>query len=150
MLIAQNKKALFNYEILDRLEAGISLTGSEVKSIRAGRISLKESHAEIRDGEVFLVNCHISPYEEASIFNHDPLRDRKLLFHRQEIKRWGGKVVEKGLTIVPVKVLINNKGKIKIEMALARGKRVHQKREAIRERDRNREMQRELKHLKRG
>jgi SsrA-binding protein len=144
-LIAKNKKATFNYEILETYEAGIALVGSEVKSIRQGRISLKESYAEIKRGEVFLVNCHISPYEASNRFNHDPLRERKLLLHRREIKRLTGKTQERGLTLVPTKVLISDQGKVKIEIALAKGKRAYQKREAIRERDRDREMQAELK-----
>lgn len=147
-LVAKNKKAYFNYEILETFEAGISLLGSEVKSIREGRISLKESYAEVKDGEVFLVHCHISPYEAANRFNHDPLRDRKLLLHRREIKRLTGKIREKGLTLVPTKILINDKGKVKVEVALARGKRAYQKREAIRERDREREMRAELKRMR--
>lgn len=144
-IIPKNKKAYFNYEILESLEAGISLMGSEVKSIREGRISLKESHAEIKGGEVFLINCHISPYTAANIFNHEPRRERKLLLHRQEIKRLTGKIKEKGLTLIPTKILINDKGKVKVEVSLARGKRAYEKREAIRERDREREMQAELK-----
>ncbi|MGB3862120.1 MAG: SsrA-binding protein SmpB [Candidatus Aminicenantaceae bacterium] len=144
-LIAKNKKAFFNYEILETFETGISLVGSEVKSIREGRISLKESYAEIKEGEVFLVNCHVSPYEASNRFNHEPLRERKLLLHRREIKRLTGKIKERGLTLVPTKVQINDKGKVKVELALAKGKRVYQKRETIRERDRDREMQTELK-----
>ncbi len=144
-IIAKNKKAFFNYEILGSYEAGISLLGSEVKSIREGRISLKESYAEIKGREVFLVNCHISPYESANRFNHEPTRERKLLLHRQEIKRLTGKIKEKGLTLIPTKVMINDKGKVKVEVSLARGKRVYQKREAIKERDRDREMRAELK-----
>ncbi len=144
-IIAKNKKAFFNYEILGSYEAGISLLGSEVKSIREGRISLKESYAEIKGREVFLVNCHISPYEAANRFNHEPTRERKLLLHRQEIKRLTGKIKEKGLTLIPTKVMINDKGKVKVEVSLARGKRVYQKREAIKERDREREMRAELK-----
>jgi SsrA-binding protein len=144
-LIAKNKKAYFNYEILETYEAGIALVGSEVKSIREGRISLKESYAEIKEGEVYLVNCHISPYEASNRFNHDPLRERKLLLHRREIKRLTGKTQERGLTLVPTKVLISDKGKVKVEIALAKGKRAYQKRETIRERDRDREMRAELK-----
>lgn len=147
-VIATNKKAYFNYEILESLEAGISLFGSEVKSIREGRISLKESYAEIKGGEVFLVNCHISPYEASNRFNHEPRRTRKLLLHRREIKRLTGKIKEKGLTLIPTKVMINKKGKIKVEISLAKGKKEYQKREAIRERDREREMQAELKRWK--
>jgi len=144
-IIAKNKKAYYNYEILESYEAGVSLLGSEVKSIREGRISLKESYAEIKAGEVFLLNCHISPYEAANRFNHDPLREKKLLLHRREIKRLTGKIKEKGLTLIPTKVLINDKGKVKMEISLAKGKRVYQKREAIRERDRERELKAELK-----
>lgn len=144
-IIAKNKKAFFNYEILENYEAGVSLKGSEVKSIKEGRISLKESYAEIKDGEAFLVNCHISPYEAANIFNHDPLREKKLLLHKQEIKRLTGKVREKGLTLIPTKILINDRGIVKVEISLAKGKRAYQKREVIRERDRDREMRAELK-----
>jgi len=144
-VIAKNKKAFFNYEILESHEAGISLLGSEVKSIREGKISLKESYAEIKAGEIFLLNCHISPYEAANRFNHDPTRERKLLLHRKEIKRLTGKIKEKGFTLVPTKVLINDKGKVKVEISLAKGKRAYQKREIIRERDRDREMRAELK-----
>lgn len=144
-LVAKNKKAFYTYEILESYEAGISLLGSEVKSIREGRISLKESYAEIKKGEAFLINCHISPYEAASRFNHEPRRERKLLLHRREIKRLLGKIREKGLTLIPTKVFFNDKGKVKIEVALAKGKKAFEKREAIRERDREREMRAELK-----
>ncbi len=147
--VAVNKKAYFNYEIIESLEAGIALQGSEVKSIKEGRISLKESYAEIRDGGVFLVQCHISPYEAANRFNHDPLRPRRLLLHRQEIKRLTGKIKEKGFTLVPTKVMLNEKGRIKVEISLAKGKRVYEKKEAIKERDRDREMRRELKRARR-
>ena len=148
-IIAKNKKAYYNYEILESFEAGISLVGSEVKSIREGRISLKESYAEIKAGEVFLISCHISPYEAANIFNHDPTRDRKLLLHRREIKRLTGKVIEKGFTLIPTKVLINDRGKIKVEISLAKGKRAYQKKEVIKERERERELRAELKRARR-
>lgn len=144
-IIAKNKKAFFNYELLEKFEAGISLLGSEVKSIREGRISLKESYAEVKDGEVFLLHCHISPYEAANRFNHDPRRERKLLLHSREIKRLAGKIKEKGLTLVPTKVLINAKGKVKVEISLAKGKRTYQKKEVIKERDIQREVRAELK-----
>ncbi len=147
-VIAKNKKAFFNYEHIEILEAGIALLGSEVKSIRGGHISLKESYAEIRGGEVFLLNCHISPFNPANIFNHEPLREKKLLLHRREIKRLIGKIKEKGYTLVPLKVLINDRGKVKMEIALAKGKRVYQKRETIRQRDLDREMNAELKRYK--
>jgi len=148
-IIATNKKATYNYEILERMEAGISLLGTEVKSVRDGKISLKESYAEIKEGEAFLINCHISPYEPASRFNHDPRRERKLLLHRREIKRLIGKIKEKGLTLVPTKVFFNDKGKVKVEVSLAKGKRAYEKREAIRERDRKRELRAELKKVRR-
>lgn len=144
-IIAKNKKAFFNYELLETFEAGISLLGSEVKSIREGRISLKESYAEVKDGEVFLLHCHISPYEAANRFNHEPRRERKLLLHSREIKRLAGKIKEKGLTLVPTKVLINAKGKVKVEISLAKGKRTYQKKEVIKERDLQREVRAELK-----
>ena len=144
-IIAKNKKAFFNYELLEKFEAGISLMGSEVKSIREGRISLKESYAEVKDGEIFLLHCHISPYEAANRFNHDPRRERKLLLHSREIKRLAGKIKEKGLTLVPTKVLINAKGKVKVEISLAKGKRIYQKKEVIKERDIQREVRAELK-----
>ena len=143
--IATNKQAYFNYEIIESIEAGISLEGSEVKSIKEGKISLKESFAEIKGGEVFLLNSHVSPYEAANRFNHEPRRPRKLLLHRQEIKRLTGKIKEKGLTLVPTKVLLNDKGKVKVEISLAKGKKAYQKREVIKERDREREMRAELK-----
>ena len=147
--VASNKSAFFNYEIIETLEAGIALLGSEVKSVRDGRISLKESYAEIRNGEVFHVHANISPYEPANRFNHEPLRDRKLLLHRREIKRLIGKIKEKGLTFVPTKVILNEKGRIKLEVSLAKGKRAYEKKEVIKERERNRELRAELKRARR-
>jgi SsrA-binding protein len=147
--VAVNKTVSHDYLILETFEAGLALVGSEVKSVRAGRVSLKESYAEVRNGEVFLVKCHISPYEAANIFNHDPLRERKLLLHRREIKRLAGKTQERGLTMVPTKVLINDKGKIKLELALVRGKREHEKRETIKKRDADREIRAALKNRSR-
>jgi SsrA-binding protein len=147
--VAVNKTVSHDYLILETFEAGLALVGSEVKSVRAGRVSLKESYAEVRNGEVFLVKCHISPYEAANIFNHDPLRERKLLLHRREIKRLAGKTQERGLTMVPTKVLINDKGKIKLELALVRGKREHEKRETLKKRDADREIRAALKNRSR-
>jgi len=147
--IAVNKAAHFHYDILETFEAGIVLVGSEVKSVKEGRISLKESFAEIRNGEVFLVGAHISPYEPANRFNHDPLRPKKLLLHHREIKRLTGKIQEKGLTLVPLKVVTNEKGRIKLELGLAKGKKAYQKKETIKERDLNRELRAELKRAKR-
>lgn len=143
--VAVNKHVSHDYEILEKFEAGMALQGSEVKSIRDGRISLKESYAEVKNGEVFLVKCHVSPYEAANIFNHDPLRNRKLLLHHREIKRLAGKIQERGLTLVPTRVLINDRGKIKLELALVRGKREYEKREAIKKRDTDREIRAEIK-----
>jgi SsrA-binding protein len=142
---AVNKSARHDYEILETVEAGIALLGSEVKSIREGRISLKESYAEDRSGGIFLVQCHISPYEAANIFNHEPERERRLLLHKREIKRLAGKIKEKGLTLVPTRVFANDKGRIKVELALARGKREYEKREAVKKRDTDREMRAALK-----
>jgi len=144
-IVASNKKAYFNYEVIESLEAGIALRGSEVKSIREGRVSLKDSYAEIKNGEVFLLHMNISPYEQANIFNHDPLREKKLLLHRQEIKRLIGKIREKGYTLIPTKVILNNKGKVKVEISLAKGKRTYEKKRAIKERDIEREVRAELK-----
>jgi SsrA-binding protein len=147
--VAVNKSAFFNYEIVETFEAGLELVGSEVKSIKEGRISLKESFAEIRGEQAFLVNCHVSPYEPANRFNHDPLRPKRLLLHRREINRLIGKIKEKGLTFVPTKVIINEKGLVKIEVALAKGKRAYEKKETIKERERDRELRAVLKHARR-
>ncbi len=143
--VSLNRTASFNYDLLETFEAGIALQGSEVKSIRDGRISLKESYAEVKNGEVFLISAHISPYDAANRFNHDPKRDRKLLLHRREIKRLTGKIKEKGLTLVPTKVLLNDQGRVKVEIALAKGKKTYQKREAIKAREVEREVRAELK-----
>jgi len=144
-VVTTNKTAYHNYEILENFEAGISLVGSEVKAIREGRISLKESYAEVRDGGIVLVKCHISPYEAANIFNHDPLRVRRLLLHKREIRRLTGKIRERGLTLIPTKVIFNDRGKVKIELGLARGKKEYEKREAIKKRDTDREIRAEIK-----
>jgi SsrA-binding protein len=147
--VATNKTAFHNYEIIESLEAGISLQGSEVKSIREGHVSLKESYAEIKNGEIFLVKCHISPYEAANRFNHDPMRERKLLLHRQEIKRLTGKIKERGFTLIPTKVLLNDRGKVKVEISLGRGKKAYEKRAVIKKRDLDREIRAELKRSSR-
>jgi len=142
-LLAQNKKASHEYEILETIEAGISLLGSEVKSCRMGRVNLKDSYARIKNGEIYLVDAHISPYPYSNRFNHDPLRERKLLLHKREIKRLYGKIREKGLSFVPLKMYLNEKGKIKLEMALVKGKKLYDRREEIRKRDLEREMKRD-------
>ena len=148
-IVATNKTAYHNYEIMESFEAGIALVGSEVKAIREGRISLKESYAEVKGGDVVLVKCHISPYEAANIFNHEPLRERRLLLHKREIRRLSGKIKERGLTLVPTKVLFNDRGKVKIEIALVRGKREYEKRAAIKKRDTDREIRSEIKNRSR-
>jgi SsrA-binding protein len=146
--IAQNKKAFHDYEILDKFEAGISLVGSEVKSIRAGRVSLKDSFVEVHDGEAFLLRCHVSPYEQAGVFNHEPERKRKLLLHSREIHRLDQKVKERGFSIVPLHLFFNDKGRIKVEIALVRGKREYEKKQKLKERDMKREMDRDVQRFR--
>lgn len=141
--IIVNRQARYNYEIVETLEAGISLMGTEVKSIREGKANIKESYADIRDGEVFLVGAHISPYTQGNINNHDPLRERKLLLHAREIRRLSGKVAEKGLTLVPLRLYLKGR-RIKLELGLGRGKKLHDKRETIKKRDQEREIAREM------
>lgn len=146
--IAQNKKAFHDYEILDRFEAGIALVGSEVKSLRAGRVSLKDAYVEVQSGELFLVRCHISPYEQAGPFGHEPERRRKLLLHGREIHRLDQKVRERGFSIVPLQLYFNDKGRIKVEIALARGKREYEKKQKLKERDIRREMDRDVQRFR--
>jgi SsrA-binding protein len=143
-VIAFNRKARRDYEIIESFEAGLVLTGTEVKSLREGRINLKDSYARVQSGEVFLISAHISPYSHGNLQNHDPLRDRKLLLHKSEIKWLTGKTEQRGLTLVPLKVYFL-RGKAKVQLGLARGKRGPDKRETIRRRDAEREMSRELK-----
>lgn len=142
--IVRNKKARFEYEILDTFEAGIVLKGTEVKSIRQKKVSIQEAYAKIKNGEVFIVGLNISVYEMGNRFNHDPLRERKLLLHRQEIKRLTGKLHERGYTLIPLRLYLKN-GKVKIELALARGKTTYDKKRTIQERDLKRDMQRDIK-----
>jgi SsrA-binding protein len=140
-IIAQNRKARHDYEILETYEAGIALRGTEVKSLRDGRANLKDAYAAVREGEIWLYGVHISPYSHGNINNHDPERDRKLLMHRREIRRLVGKTKETGLTVVPLQLYFNH-GKVKVELALAKGKKQYDKREAIAKRDAEREMKR--------
>jgi SsrA-binding protein len=140
-----NKKARYNFELLETLETGIVLTGSEVKSLRAGRASLDEAYAFIRDGELYLLDCHISPYANAGYAQHDPVRPRKLLVHRRELKRLHTKVTQKGLTLVPVGMHFSERGMVKVDVALARGKTHADKRDTIRQRDQQRELDREFR-----
>ncbi len=145
--IARNKKARFDYEIIETFEAGIVLKGSEVKSIRLKKVSIQESYARVKDGEIYLTGMNIAIYEMANRFNHEPVHDRKLLLHRHEIKRLIGKVQEKGFTLVPLKLYFKN-GKVKVELGLARGKAKYDKRDSIKKRDVDREIQREWKNYR--
>jgi SsrA-binding protein len=141
--VATNRQAAFRYNLLDRLECGIELRGSEVKSLREGGVQLKDAYAEVRDGEVWLRNMHVAPYKPAAAENHEPERPRKLLLHRREIERLIGQSAEKGLTIVPTRVYFSG-ARAKVEIAVARGKDVHDKRRSIKERDQRREIDRAL------
>ncbi len=147
-VIANNKKARHDYHISNEIEAGIVLVGTEVKSVRQGSINLKDSYADIKNGEVFLKQMHITPYKYAYYGNHDPLRSRKLLLHRREINKLIGKVKERGFTIVPLKVYFKN-GKIKVQIGLAKGKKIYDKRDSIRNRDMQRELDRQRKNYSR-
>ena len=142
--IATNRKAYHDYEVVDTLEAGIVLTGTEIKSIREGRVNLRDGFAIIRGGEVWLLNVHIAPYAGGNRQNHEPRRERKLLLHRREINRLAGRVQEKGWTLVPLRLYLKD-NKAKIELGLVRGKRQYDKRESIAQRDFEREIQREIK-----
>jgi SsrA-binding protein len=144
-LVATNKKAFHDYFIMEKFEAGVSLLGTEVKSIREGRINLKDSYASIRGGEAFLFNCHISPYTHGNRQNHEPTRTRKLLLQRKEIRKLIGKTQEKGLTLVPIRVYLK-RGLIKIELGLARGKKLYDKRETERRKESDREARAAMKH----
>ena len=137
-LFATNKKALHDYFILEKLEAGLVLLGTEVKSIRESRVNLKESYAAVKGGEAYLLNCHISPYSHGNRENHDPVRPRKLLLHQKEIRKLIGKTQERGLTLVPLRVYLR-RGKIKVELGVARGKKLHDKRETERKKEMDRE-----------
>jgi SsrA-binding protein len=148
-LIAQNKKARHDYHIDDEMEAGMVLLGSELKSIRAGQVNLRDGYAVIRDNEMWLLNVHISPYQQASYQNHEPRRERKLLMHRREINRLIGKLQEKGLTLVPLRMYFKG-GRVKIELGLARGKKLYDKRETLRERDDQRHIDRALGRRQKG
>lgn len=149
-VVATNRKAFHDYHVEEKLEAGIVLRGTEVKSLRAGLVNLKESYASVDHGEVMLHNCHISPYSHGNIMNHDPVRPRKLLLHRKEINKLLGHTQQKGLTIVPLRIYFSPRGQAKVEIALARGKKQYDRREAIKEREAGREMERAMKGARRG
>lgn len=145
--IAENKKARYNYHLEDKYEAGIVLLGSEVKSLRNGSANLKDAYANIKNGEVFVFQMHIGQYPFATHQNHEPLRPRKLLLHKKEIKKLYGKVNEKGFSLIPLKLYFKN-GNVKLTIALARGKKIYDKRESIKQREIKREMDREKKERK--
>ena len=146
-IIAKNRKARFNFEIIEAFEAGIELKGTEVKSIRQAKINISEGYASIDNGEVILKQVHISPYEQGNIFNVDPVRPRKLLLHKKEISRLIGETTQTGYTLVPLSVYLK-RGLVKVELGLARGKKLHDKRETLAKKDADRRMQRELKNYK--
>ena len=142
--LAENRKARHDYFIEEAMEAGIELVGTEVKSIRAGKANLKDSYADIRDGEIYVYNLHISPYEKGNIFNRDPLRPRRLLLHKKEILRLEGFTAQKGFTLVPLSLYLKN-GRIKVNLAVARGKKDYDKRDSMLEKDAKRDIERQMK-----
>lgn len=148
--VAVNRKARHDYTITDTFEAGLVLTGTEIKSIRAGKVNLAQAYARVDRGEAWLIGAHIAPYEAGNRYNHEPNRDRKLLLHRSEIDVLIGRVAAKGLTVVPLRLYISDKGRAKLELGLARGKQLHDRRRDIAERDSRREMERELADVQRG
>ena len=147
-VIATNRKALHHYEVLEKAEAGLALRGTEVKSIREGGLSFRDSFVELRGGELWLVGCRIAPYSHGNIENHAEGRDRKLLLHRREIDKLGGRAAAKGLTLVPLKAYFKS-GRVKLQIGLARGRRAHDKREAIRRSDTERDTRRALAEARR-
>ena len=147
--IATNRRARHEYSILETYEAGLALRGTEVKSLRAGLVNFKDSYATVRNGEVWLLGCHINPYSHGTDANHDPERDRKLLLHAKEISRLSGKVAERGLTLIPLKLYFKS-GRAKVELGLGRGKKLHDKRSTLREREVKREMDRAARDVRRG
>lgn len=147
-VVASNRKAYHDYHIDQKYEAGVVLVGTEIKSVRAGQINLRDSYVQIRNGEAWLMNTHIAPYDHAARENHEPRRSRKLLLHKREIARLAGKTQEKGFTIIPLRIYLKG-NKAKVEIALAKGKRQYDKREAIAKRDSERHMQREWRESRR-
>jgi SsrA-binding protein len=143
-VLATNRKAFFQYHVLERAEAGIALSGTEVKSIREGGLSFTDSYVDFRGGELFLVGCRIAPYSHGNQMNHAPERDRKLLLHKREILKLGGKVTAKGLTLIPLRAYLRH-GRVKLEIGLGRGKQAHDKREAIKRRDIDRDTRQALR-----
>jgi SsrA-binding protein len=144
-LVTQNKKAFHDYFIEETLEAGIVLTGTEVKSLREGKANLKDSYVIVKGSELFLLNCHISPYSHGNIMNHDPLRTRKLLIHKKEIIRLQGKAAQKGYSLIPTKIYFKD-SRAKVEIGLAKGKKQYEKRETIKKKEADREIERAMKN----
>jgi SsrA-binding protein len=147
--IVQNRRARHDYHILDTYEAGIALQGTEVKSLRAGQATLQESYADVTNGEVYLVGAHIAPYEQGTVWNHDPRRRRKLLLHKREIERLRAEVEQQGLTLVPLRIYFKQ-GRAKVELGLAKGKKTHDRREDIKKREAQREIDRAFKGKRKG
>ena len=147
-VVATNRKAFHDYFIEERYEAGMMLHGTEVKSLREGRVNLQDSYASVRGSEVFLHQCHISPYSHGNIMNHDPTRVRKLLLHKAEIHKLLGKTQQKGLTLVPLRIYFTKRGYAKVELGLAKGKKLYDRRETIKSREAGREVQRAIKERK--
>ena len=144
-VVATNRKAYHDYFIEEKFEAGIVLKGTEVKSLRDRRVNLQDSYASVKEGEVFLHHCHISPYSHGNIMNHDPIRTRKLLLHRKEINKLLGKTQQKGLTLIPLRIYFSERGQAKVELGLAKGKKHHDRRESIKAREAGREVERAIK-----
>ncbi|MBE6593870.1 MAG: SsrA-binding protein SmpB [Ruminococcaceae bacterium] len=148
-IVAQNKKAYHDYFVDEKYEAGIALFGTEVKSIRQGAVNLKDCYCSLKGGELFVVGMHISPYEKGNIFNREPLRDRKLLMHKREIMKLGGLVAQKGYTLIPLSLYFSGKN-VKVELGLCRGKKLYDKRDALAEKQADREMDRRMKDARRS
>lgn len=144
--VAENRKAKFRYEILDSIECGMVLAGSEVKSMREGKLSLDEAHIRVTNGELWLVGADLAPYKNAGLWNHDPRRPRKLLVHQREFGKFSGRAHERGLTLIPLRVYFNNRGIAKCVMGLVKGKKIHDKRETMKKRDTERGLQRAMRH----
>ncbi len=148
--VVTNRKAYHDYFIEEKFEAGIMLQGTEVKSLRDGRVNLQDSYASVKEGQIFLHHCHISPYSHGNLSNHEPLRTRKLLLHRKEINKLLVKTQQQGLTIIPLRIYFSKRGLAKVEIGLAKGKKQHDRRESIKTREASREVERAMKSGKRG
>jgi SsrA-binding protein len=147
-VVATNRKAYHDYFIEEKFEAGMVLKGTEVKSLRDRRVNLQDSYASVKEGEVFLHHCHISPYSHGNLMNHDPIRTRKLLLHRKEINKLLGKTQQKGLTLIPLRIYFSGRGRAKVELGLAKGKKQHDRRASIKAREAGREVERAMKERK--